>query len=116
MFDPTDRLHPDLEGRVEQDLDALLAEWVGGDRPVTVLDVSGLPPEVLGTVVGTMLRLVYDALFWAMELPVGGRKQPLLIILDEAHRFLPHDMDSPAHRIVSRIAKEGRNTGSGSWS
>lgn len=113
MFDPADPLHPDLDGRVKQDLDALLAEWVGGDRPVTVLDVSGLPPEVLGTVVGTMLRLIYDALFWAMELPVGGREQPLLVILDEAHRFLPSETDSPAHRTVSRIAKEGRKYGVG---
>jgi hypothetical protein len=113
MFDPADPLHPDLDGHVKQDLDALLAEWVGGDRPVTVLDVSGLPPEVLGTVVGTMLRLIYDALFWAMELAVGGREQPLLVILDEAHRFLPSEVDSPAHRTVSRIAKEGRKYGVG---
>lgn len=113
MFDPADPLHPDGDGHVKEDLDVLLAEWVGGDRPVTVLDVSGLPPEVLGTVVGTMLRLIYDALFWAMELPVGGREQPLLVILDEAHRFLPSEADSAAHRTVSRIAKEGRKYGVG---
>lgn len=113
MFDSADPLHPDLDGRIEADLDALLAEWIGGDEPITVLDVSGLPPDVLGTVVGTMLRLIYDALFWAMELPVGGRKQPLLIVLEEAHRFLPRDGDTPTHRVVSRIAKEGRKYGVG---
>lgn len=75
--------------------------------------MSGLPPEVLGTVVGTMLRVVYDALFWAMELPVGGREQPLLVVIDEAHRFLPKEGDSPAHRTVGRIAKEGRKYGVG---
>lgn len=113
MFDPDDPLHPDLEGKVTADLDALLVEWIGSQQPVTVLDVSGLPPEVLGTVVGTMLRLIYDALFWAMELPVGGRQQPLLVVLDEAHRFLPQDGDTPAHTVVSRIAKEGRKYGVG---
>ncbi len=113
MFDPSDPLHPDLDGKAEADLDSLLAEWIGGEKPITVLDVSGLPPEVLGTVVGTMLRLIYDALFWAMELPVGGRQQPLLIVLEEAHRFLPCDADTPTHRVVSRIAKEGRKYGVG---
>lgn len=60
-----------------------------------------------------MLRLIYDALFWAMELPVGGRQQPLLVVLDEAHRFLPQDGDTSAHTVVSRIAKEGRKYGVG---
>jgi uncharacterized protein len=113
MFDRSHSLHPDLEGRVEADLDSLLVGWIGGEKQVTVLDVSGLPPEVMGTVVGTMLRLIYDALFWAMELPVGGRKQPLLIVLEEAHRFLPAEGDTSAHRVVSRIAKEGRKYGVG---
>lgn len=113
MFDPDDDLHPDHDGRVNSDLGSLLAEWVGGEQPITILDVSGLPAEVLGTVVGTMLRLIYDALFWAMDMPVGGRAQPLLVILDEAHRFLPEGTDTPAHRTFSRIAKEGRKYGVG---
>lgn len=113
MFDRGSQLHPDLEGKVQADLDSLLAGWIGGDRQVTVLDVSGLPPEVVGTVVGTMLRLIYDALFWAMNLPIGGREQPLLIVLEEAHRFLPAGGEGAAHRVVSRIAKEGRKYGVG---
>lgn len=113
MFDPSDPLHPDPDGKITADLASLLAEWVGGNDPVTVLDVSGLPSEVLGPVVGTMLRIVYDALFWAMKLPVGGREQPLLVILDEAHRFLPEGADTAAHRACSRIAKEGRKYGVG---
>jgi uncharacterized protein len=113
MFDPSDPLHPDSDGRVTADLASLLADWVGGSDPITVLDVSGLPSEVLSPVVGTMLRIVYDALFWAMKLAVGGRQQPLLVILDEAHRFLPEGGDTAAHRACSRIAKEGRKYGVG---
>jgi uncharacterized protein len=113
MFDRADDLHPDKDGQVKADLDVLLASWIGSDKPITVLDISGLPPEVIGTVVGTMLRLIYDALFWAMNLPVGGRQQPLLLILEEAHRFLPADESTAAHRVVSRIAKEGRKYGVG---
>lgn len=113
MFDPDDPLHPNLEGKIDADLDTVLAQWIGGPEPVTVLDVSGLPAEVLGAVVGTMLRLVYDALFWAMDLAVGGRRQPLLVVVDEAHRFLPQGGDTAAHRIVARVAKEGRKYGVG---
>ncbi len=113
MFADNDDLHPNLDGVVKKDLSKVLAEWIGGPEPVTVLDVSGLPPEVMSTVVGTMLEIVYGALFWAMELPVGGRLQPLLIVLDEAHRFLPVGKDSVTHRAVSRIAKEGRKYGVG---
>jgi hypothetical protein len=113
MFADDDDLHPNLNGEVVKDLSDVLGEWIGGPEPVTVLDVSGLPPEVLSTVVGTMLEIVYGALYWAMELPVGGRQQPLLIILDEAHRFLPLGKDSVTHRTVSRIAKEGRKYGVG---
>jgi hypothetical protein len=113
MFDPDDPLHPDRAGRVQEDLAGLLAEWVGGTEPITVLDVSGVPAEVVAPIVGTMLRIVYDALFWGMKLPVGGRRQPLLVILDEAHRFLPEGSDSPAQRAFSRIAKEGRKYGVG---
>lgn len=113
MFDPDDALHPDKDGRVKEDLASLLAEWVGGTEPITVLDVSGVPVEVVAPIVGTMLRIVYDALFWGMKLAVGGRRQPLLVILDEAHRFLPDGLDTPAHRAFSRIAKEGRKYGVG---
>src|ERR1700683_1821273 len=113
MFDPDDPLHPDRDGRVKEDLANLLAEWVGGNEPITVLDVSGVPAEVVAPIVGTVLRIVYDALFWGMKLPVGGRRQPLLVMLDEAHRFLPEGLDTPAHRAFSRIAKEGRKYGVG---
>jgi len=78
-----------------------------------VLDVSGLPPEVLSTVVGTLIRIVYDLLYWALDLPISGRNQPLLIVLEEAHIFLPEGGDSAAHRTISRIAKEGRKYGVG---
>ena len=113
MFDPTDPLAPDLTGKTEADLDSLLAAWVGRDAPVTVLDVSGLPADVLGPVVGSMVQLVYDALFWAAGLDVGGRAQPLLVIVDEAHRFVPQGEVSVAHSAFARIAKEGRKYGIG---
>jgi hypothetical protein len=113
MFESGDDWHPSQDGKVEADLDALLASWIGGPEPVTILDVSGLPSEVLEMVVGTMLNITYNALFWGMKLPVGGKQQPLLVVLDEAHRFLPAGADTSATRACSRIAKEGRKYGVG---
>lgn len=113
LFRPGKEYEPNLNGKTEKDLDALVQSWVGHDRLVTVLDVSGLPSEVLSMIVGTLLRIIYDMLFWAKELPISGRKQPLLIVLEEAHLFLPEESDSPAHRTVSKIAKEGRKYGVG---
>lgn len=113
MFGTGDDLAPDEEGKTTADLDSLIASLVGSPKPVTILDVSGLPGDVTGPVVGSMVRLVYDALFWASGLAVGGRQQPLLIVVDEAHRFLPNGGSSPAHRCFSRIAKEGRKYGIG---
>ena len=113
MFSPGGGYSPNLEGEVQNDLDSLVKSWVGHDKPITIFDVSGLPSEVQPTIVGTMLRIVYDMLFWAQDLPIGGRQQPLLVVLDEAHRFVPEGDDSPAHRTLSMIAKEGRKYGTG---
>lgn len=113
MFNSDDDWSPDEDGDVKADLDSLLARWIGSERPITVLDVSEIPASVLDVVVGTMLSIVYDALYWGMNLPVGGKEQPLLIVLDEAHRFLREGVDTAATRACSRIAKEGRKYGAG---
>lgn len=113
LFSPGDGYEPNLNGEVESDLDSLVRDWVGHEKPITIFDVSGLPSEVLPTIVGTMLRVVYDMLFWAHDLPIGGREQPLLVVLDEAHRFVPEGDDTSAHRTLSMIAKEGRKYGTG---
>ncbi len=113
LFQPGKDLTPDLDGKIKGDLDKLVASWIGHEKPITVLDISGLPSETLSAIVGTLLRIIYDMLFWAMDLPVSGRNQPLLVVLEEAHVFLPEGGDSPAHRTISRIAKEGRKYGVG---
>src|SRR5690606_19658734 len=100
LFSPGDRLTPAADGTTSGDLDDLAASWVGHDRPITVLDVSGLPSEVRGAIIGTTLRIVYDLLFWSGDLPIAGKQQPLLIVLEEAHLYLPEGSKSAAHRTV----------------
>lgn len=113
LFDPKGGYAPDLEGKIEGDIDKLVAAWVGHDKPLTIIDVSELPSEVASDVVGLLLRIVYDTLFWAASLEISGRAQPLLIAVDEAHRFLPEGGDSSCHRILTRVSKEGRKYGVG---
>jgi DNA helicase HerA-like ATPase len=68
---------------------------------------------VLNDLIGTMLRIIYDALFWARNIPEGGRERPLLLVLEEAHSYLGKANSGPAASAVQRIAKEGRKYGVG---
>ena len=113
LLNPGGGFEPTIEGEVGADLDELVKRWIGHDRMVSVFDVSGIPPEMSTSVVGTMLRVIYDTLFWAQKLPIGGRQQPLLVVIDEAHTFLQAGTASAAHRTLGRIAKEGRKYGVG---
>jgi DNA helicase HerA-like ATPase len=101
---------PDQDGKTELDLDSLLKDWLGSEKPITILDLSGIPPTIQSELVGSVLRIVYDALFWARNLPEGGRERPLLIVLEEAHAYLAKGVAGAA---VRRIAKEGRKYGIG---
>lgn len=113
LFSPAGGYAPDLDGRITADVDGLAASWVGHNRPLTIIDVSELPSDVAGDVVGLLVRVVYDTLFWAGSAPVSGKSQPLLIVVDEAHRFLPEGGDTACHRVLARVAKEGRKYGVG---
>lgn len=104
---------PEADGKVEEDLDSLLKNWIGSDRPVTILDLSGVPPDILQTTIGALLRLLYEALFWARNLSQGGRHRPLLVVMEEAHIYLNDDFKGMASKVVQRIVKEGRKYGIG---
>lgn len=105
---------PELDGTVESDLDQLLEDWLGHEKPVTILDLSGVPSTVLTTLVGSILRIVYEALYWSREKTEGGIHRPLLVVMEEAHRYLSGgSTDNPAADVVKRIAKEGRKYGIG---
>ncbi|HAW57989.1 MAG TPA: DUF853 domain-containing protein [Bacteroidales bacterium] len=112
FFHPGD-WEPTKDGKVKKDLDALLVDWLAHDRPITVLDLSGVPAEITAIVSGAVIRIAYDALFWAQDLPIGGRQQPLLMVLEEAHMYLQAGEESVASRSVRSIAKEGRKYGLG---
>lgn len=104
---------PDPDGIVSADLDKLLEGWLGHDKPVTILDLSGVPSTVLVRLIGSILRIVYEALFWSREKTEGGVLRPLLVVMEEAHRYLSVESGDIAANVVKRIAKEGRKYGIG---
>lgn len=104
---------PSLKGDVAADLDLLLQNWLGHDKPVTILDLSGVPSTTLVRLIGSILRIVYEALFWSREKTEGGVLRPLLVVMEEAHRYLGPDAGGAAAEVVKRIAKEGRKYGIG---
>lgn len=96
-----------LDAQPSEDLDSLLKSWVGGDRPISILDLSGVPVSILMDLVGVLIRLLFDALFWARYLPEGGRSRPLLFVLEEAHAYLNAGNEGAASMAARRIVKEG---------
>lgn len=109
---------PDLRGMTVADLDGLLAGWLGHDRPLTILDLSGVPSANLIQLIGSILRIIYEALFWSREKTEGGVLRPLLVVMEEAHRYLGAQRSGErgndgAAEIVKRIVKEGRKYGVG---
>lgn len=104
---------PKLDGTVELDISDLLLSWLGHDKPITTLDLSGIPSLVQSRLIGAILRIVYDGLFWGREKSEGGIQRPLLVVMEEAHRYLSGGSEGSARLMVQRVVKEGRKFGLG---
>lgn len=81
----------------------------GDGRPISIVDVSGVPSEITSVVVAVLSRMTFDFAIWSRNEP----QRPILLVCEEAHRYIPSDRDetSSVGRILSRIAKEGRKYG-----
>lgn len=90
-------------------LSRLLRMPVAG-RPVTVFDLSGVPSEIVEVVVSLMCRTIFDFAVWSRR----ATAVPVLLVCEEAHRYVPQDERrgfEPTRRAIARIAKEGRKYG-----
>ena len=100
-----------------KDLNDLVADWLNHDHPITVFDLAGVPPEVIDLVVGLLSRTLFEVMFWGRDLSDIGKQRPVLIVFEEAHRYLPSGegffIQGYARRSVQRILKEGRKYGLG---
>ena len=104
---------PDIEGKIQKDIGDLLSDWFDSQKTISIFDLSNVPAELMLSITGTLLNIVYEALFWGQNLSNGGKHRPLLIVLEEAHNYLHSGKASIASRTVQRIAREGRKYGIG---
>jgi hypothetical protein len=79
-------------------------------RPISIIDLAGVPTEMVNIVVSAVSRLILDYAIWAPR----EERAPVLLVCEEAHRYLPR-VKSHATRTVERqlerIAREGRKYG-----
>jgi hypothetical protein len=77
-------------------------------KPIAILELGGLPSEIINVVVSVLARLAFDFGVWS-----AGRI-PITFVCEEAHRYVPNDKSlgfEPTKRAISKIAKEGRKYG-----
>ena len=77
-------------------------------QPVTIVQVAGLPNEVVNSVVSVLARLAFDVAVWSE----GGFE--VTLVCEEAHRYISNDPNAgffPTRQAIGRIAKEGRKYG-----
>jgi DNA helicase HerA-like ATPase len=100
-FDAPDRLS-EVVGR-------LLRIPVRG-KPLTIVDLSGMPGEIVDVVVSLLCRVLFDFAVWSER----DRMPPVLLVCEEAHRYIPEDERvgfAATSRAITRLAKEGRKYG-----
>ncbi|WP_232366633.1 ATP-binding protein [Alteripontixanthobacter muriae] len=79
-------------------------------KPISIVDVSGVPSDITATVVAVLARLTFDFAIWGRE----EKTRPVLLVCEEAHRYVPNEKNADENsvgKILSRIAKEGRKYG-----
>ncbi len=79
-------------------------------KPISIVDVSGVPSEITSVVVSILARMVFDYAIWSRT----EAQRPLLLVCEEAHRYVPKDENAggqAVRKILERIAKEGRKYG-----
>jgi len=113
MFKPGD-----YSDNTKSDMDKLLRDWIDHEQRLTILDLSGVPFELVDISVGLITRIIFDSMYWGRSEPYTGKNRPLLMVFEEAHSYLPKGESSAnvygyARKAVEKIFKEGRKFGVG---
>ncbi|HZA02421.1 MAG TPA: DUF87 domain-containing protein, partial [Hyphomicrobiaceae bacterium] len=78
------------------------------EKPITILELTGLPTEVINVVVSVLCRMTFDFAMWSEG------QVPVTLVCEEAHRYVPANTNlgfEPCKRAIAKIAKEGRKYG-----
>lgn len=81
-------------------------------RPVSILDLSGVPSDIVNVVVSVISRIAFDFARIARD---KNECRPMLLVCEEAHRYVPEIpvWNKAVKRVLDKIAKEGRKYGIG---
>ncbi|MGQ0457085.1 MAG: ATP-binding protein [Hyphomicrobium sp.] len=77
-------------------------------KPITILELTGIPTEIVNVVVSVLCRITFDFALW------GEGHIPVTLVCEEAHRYVPANPTlgfEPCKRAIAKIAKEGRKYG-----
>ena len=75
-------------------------------RPISIVDVSGVPSDITSVVVSVLARMVFDYAIWSRNEP----QRPLLLVCEEAHRYVPKDDSAKGQAVAQdpRADRQGR--------
>ena len=105
---------PLIDPSGDDPLVGVLVSWLGRARPVSVLNFSGVPARASELAIGVVLNLLFEAAVRSDPETGGvGRPRPVLVVLEEAHRYLGNEAAPIAREAANRIAREGRKYGVG---
>ncbi len=106
-------IRPDKD--VKDNLEKIVGQYLHipvQEKPLSIIDLSGVPSDVVNVVVSVLCRMIFDFAIWVPR-PV---QVPIVLVCEEAHRYAPRRDDAafqPTRQALSRIAKEGRKYGVG---
>jgi len=101
------------------DFEEIMKQFLGylTKANVTIVDLSGIPFEVLSITVSLVSRLIFDFCFHYSKLRHENgvlNDVPVMIVCEEAHNYIPQRDDvayRSSRKSLERIAKEGRKYG-----
>lgn len=97
------------------DINNLVTSWIDNNKQITILNLSGIPYQVLDIVIGIIVDLSFDTIYYSIKANQGYEGRPLLMCFEEAHKYLnSKSNNSYSEKAIERVMKEGRKFGIGS--
>jgi hypothetical protein len=96
----------------KDDVTEIFSQFISNEAPVHIIDLSGIPNEVAGIVSSVIARTLFNFKVW--ETAAEREGNPILLVCEEAHRYVPNHGEAQYHaaqEAIKRIAKEGRKYG-----
>ncbi len=104
---------------MSDDFEEILKQFLGylNQANVSIIDLSGIPFEVLSITISLISRIIFDFCFHYSKLRHEIQELnnvPFMIVCEEAHNYVPKNGGADyaaSKKSIERIAKEGRKYG-----